>query len=117
MGKKYNFTEELKTRLEEYNDLKSQISQLEERQESIRTQIEQWMKMHEENHFEIEDHLNHIWKLTITSRHSHRVKDYDLLKSILPDQHKHLITESDSETFTIRQIDKFSKEWQLKAIS
>lgn len=116
MSKQYNFVDQLKEKLTEYNILDSDIKNLEERKEAIRTQIEAWMDQHDENLFETADTMKQLWKLSKMTKTSNRVKDYDMLKQVLPAAHQHLIVQTESTSFGMRRIDKHSSEWNKKNI-
>ena len=113
MSKQYNFVPDLKKKLTEYNEVDAEIKQLEEKKEFIRDQIEKWMDLHSETLYEDIDGKDQLWKISKGIGTSNKIKDYELLKAVLPQEHRHLIVESTYEKFGLRRIDKHSKEWLL----
>jgi hypothetical protein len=114
MKKQYQFVEQLVQKLTEYNSIDQEISKLEERKKVIREQIDNWLILHDCDLFEINDSQGQLWKLNKYITIRNKVTDYDILKLVLPKEHKNLVSTSESETFAIKRINKHSKEWLIK---
>jgi hypothetical protein len=114
MTKQYLYVEELKNTLNSYREIDSKINELETNKGILRDQIEKWLDLHGVKLFETEDANNQLWKISKSSSIRRKIKDYDILESVLPKEHKHLIVRNETETFAIRKIDKHSKEWFIQ---
>lgn len=117
MPKQYLYIDELKNILTKYREIDIQIGELENNKEILREQIKAWLELHSIRLFETEDLDNQLWKISKASSVRRKIKDYELLESVLSDQNKHLIIRDEIETFAIRKIDKHSKEWILQESS
>jgi hypothetical protein len=114
MKKQYQFIEQLVQKLTEYNSIDQQITELDSQKKIIREQIENWLILHDSTLFEISDLNGQLWKLNKYLTTRNRVLDYDILKLVLPEEHKGLVSISESEAFLIKRINKHSKEWLIE---
>lgn len=114
MKKQYQFVDQLVTKLTQYNNIDKQITELASQKEEIRSQIERWLDLHQISLFETTDLHNQLWKISKSTSTRNRVLDYEILKRVLPEEHKGLVVQSESETFMVKKINKHSREWLLE---
>ena len=104
------YQDELKKKLTEYNRVKTQIEELETQKKTIRSQIDQWMKLNNLQYFEETDLLGQKWQMDYSTKTIKRT-NWDFIKQVIPPvDHDKLIIKSKSKPFiSIRPI-KYSKK-------
>lgn len=106
-----HFVENLLEALDELNVIEDRLNELDNRKTELRNQIQKWLDINNQTHFEVKDNTSQIWKIKISTQMRRSISDWDILTEVLGDTNKHLIVEKDSNTFTVKKAKKFSEEW------
>lgn len=115
MSKTLQFEENLKSALEEYGLVDSEIAKLEDRKKLLRSQIQKWMDVNNLDTFEVRDNNEQIWKIKKDIQSRKSIGDWDILKDVLDKSgNANLIVEKCFDTFGIKKLKRFSDEWLSK---
>ena len=97
--------------LVEYGKLDDELAKMENRKKVLRKQIQDWMNLNETHYHEIQDNENQVWKLKVDQQERKSITDWNALTKVLGEKNAHLITQKVFDTFTVKKIKYFSKEW------
>ena len=111
------YLNDLKQKLTELSSIIEEISELENKKDIIRTQIDKWLNLNQTDHFEVYDNQNQIWKIWRSTSSRNSIADYMILKEVLGKENDHLIIEKEILTLNVRKAKKFSPEWLDKKSS
>ena len=107
------YEQDLIKALEEYGEVDKELAALETKKKVLRSQIQDWMSLNELANFEIQDGKSQVWKMKFDEQKRKSIGDWSMLEKVLGEKNKNLIIEKSIETFTIKALKTFSKEWLL----
>lgn len=105
-----NFIESLKQALDRLEIVNDKMDSLSLEKDELRAKIRKWMDMHGLDNFEsLNSNKTKLWSMIIAERKRQNVDKAKLKETVTPKQYEDIVTESEYEVFTVKQIKQSKK--------
>lgn len=105
-----NFIESLKQALDRLEIVNDKMDSLSLEKDELRAKIRKWMDLHGLEDFEsLNSNKTKLWQMVIAARKRSNVDKAKLKELVTPKQYEEVVTESEYEVFTVKQIKQSKK--------
>ena len=95
----YFYEDELREELTKFNEVKTELDEINGKYENIRNRLQKWMELNNLTTFNTKDNSGSDWNIGFEPRKTKKIKDYKLLEQALGEDYSELVETYESSVF------------------